>query len=339
MLSESVAGSPRNTHAFNEVAENLPLLGLAGIYSMTFADRRKLLQSVEVTAALASVVGALVLTVLYGSQYRPELAAGNASVLALVSSVLFVLTVSAAIRRKGYATLFFAAAAVAAALMVLATGTRSAWPALIMVPLLALFVFRLRGRVGAFVVLLATLAGLIVGGLSVSTVLETRIEQAQVDIENAMSGDMSGAIGERIRIYRAGYELFLEKPVFGYGPGNERREIVRKTGEGGAEPIAFSHAHNAALNAVLRAGIVGLLALAAMLIVPFVVAFRAEKDEVGQVGFFVLSGVLIVYLCSGFFGLMLGHDIHDAVFITAISYTLYLIFGAAGTNRDAARQV
>ncbi len=325
--------------AFNEVVENLPLFGLAGIYALTFSDRRKLLETVETTAALAALVGALVLAVWFGPQGRPELAAGNASVLALTSSVLFVLTVGAAMRRTGYVMLFFAASAVGAAFMVLATGTRAAWPALIMVPLLALAVFQFRGRVGGLVMLLAVLAGLIIVGLSSSRVLETRFEQAQADIENAMSGDMSGAIGQRIRIYRAGYELFLEKPIFGYGPGNARREIARITGKDGGAPISYSHAHNAALNAVLRAGTVGLLALAAMLIVPFVVAFRADRDEIGQTGFYVLIESLIVYLCSGVFGLMLGQDIHDAVFITGITYALYLIFGRVDGNRPAEGQV
>lgn len=50
----------------------------------------------------------------------------------------------------------------------------------------------------------------------------------------------------------AGYQLFLEKPLLGYGPGNERSEILGKTAEIGGDPIAFSHAHNLFLNAGLR---------------------------------------------------------------------------------------
>ena len=319
--------------AFNEVLENLPFLGFAGIYSITFVDRRKLLHGVESVAAASSIFGALIILVMFSTQYRTELAAGNSNVLALLGGVLYVLNVGAAFRRRGYYRLIYVAAAVCATYLLMTTGTRAIWPVSVVIPLLGLlylcsvrqFIFGLP--------LIVVVLGISIGVFSMySKSFNERIEYAQIDIHNILIGDLSGSIGQRLEIYRAGYELFLEKPLLGYGPANERQEIAQKIKEIDGVGFAFSHAHNAALNAMLRSGILGLLALGAIVMVPFIVAFRAKRDETGQAGFFVLSGILLVYLCSGSVGLMLGHDIHDSVFISGLSYSLYLVFGRSKTH-------
>lgn len=315
-------------NALNEILENLPFLGFAGIYAITFVDRRKLLQAVELTAAVAAIGSAIVTMVLFGSQYRPEMATGNASVLALLAGVLYVLAIGAAFRRRNMFTLLYLVAAACAGYVVLASGTRAIFPVLALVPVISLIHFCSRKQIfWGLPALLLLLGGISVVSVEWSATLHNRIELATDEIRGILSGDPSGSLGDRVRIYRAGYELFLDKPLLGYGPGNERVEITRKTSEDGGLPLTFSHAHNAALNALLRAGILGLLALIGIITVPFIVAFRATKDDVGQAGFHALNGLLVVYLSSGSVGLMIGHDIHDAVFITGICYSLYLVFG------------
>ena len=318
--------------ALTEIVENLPFLGFAAIYSITVIDRRKLLDAVEIAAAVASFAAALIVLFSVSEDGRPELASGNASVLALLGGVLFVLNIVAAMRSRNYRVFVFLAAAGCASYLVISTGTRAIWPVLLVIPLLALLFFcSVKQIVLALPVLVVLLGGAAALVATYSTSMEARIESARDDIRDTLSGDLSGSIGQRVQIYQAGYELFLERPVFGYGPGNERPEIRKKTAEIGGVGIAYSHAHNAALNAALRAGILGILALAAIVITPFAVAFRAERDEVGQAGFFILTGVLVVYLFSGVVGLMFGHDIHDTVFISAMSFALYLVFGRAPT--------
>ncbi|AKI02649.1 lipid A core-O-antigen ligase-like enyme [Hoeflea sp. IMCC20628] len=320
--------------ALNEIAENLPFLGFAGIYSITFIDRVKLHKTMETLAAAASFLGALLIildigNILgFGDTFRPELATGNSSVLALLGGILYVFNVGAAVRRRDFGFWMHFAAAACSLYLVIATGTRAMWPVLLIIPLLGLFFFRsFRKPAWELPIVALVLAGSVALVSMYSESIRVRFDAAQTDIQNVYSGDLSGSIGKRVQIYKAGLELFLEKPLLGYGPGNEREEIAKKTLEAEGVAITFSHAHNAFLNAALRAGVLGLLALCGVVIVPFVMAWRAERDDVGQAGFFTLCGILAVYMCSGLTGLMLGHDIHDAVYIAAVCYSLYLVFG------------
>ena len=217
----------------------------------------------------------------------------------------YVLNIGAADRRWNRMSLLHLAAAASAAYLVILTGTRAMWLALILVPLLSLFINHSLKRILAGLPILLLLFGGAVGLLSVySQTFETRVAAIASDLDAISAGDLSGSLGQRIRIYEAGYALALERPIFGYGPGNERQQLADKTLELSGESIAFSHAHNALLTTMLRSGLLGLVALAALLTVPLIVAYRARRDEVGNAGYFVLSGVMIVYICSGTVGLI-----------------------------------
>ncbi|KGF70314.1 hypothetical protein LL06_05945 [Hoeflea sp. BAL378] len=316
--------------ALQEVFENLPFLGFAGLYSITFVDRARLLAAVETVAAAASILAIPVILVLSGHQYRPEMASGNSSVLAVLAGILYLITIGAADRRWNRSSLVFLIAAACAAYITVLSGTRAMWLALILIPIYSLLFHHPWKRILIGLPILVMLFAGLTGLLSAySEIFEMRIGQVVSESRSIMTGDLSGPMGQRIRIYQAGYELMLEKPVFGYGPGNERQEIAQKTLELSGVSISYSHAHNAALTAMLRSGLLGVMALAAVVLVPLVVAYRARKDEVGAAGFFLLSGLMIVYLCSGLVGLMLGHDIHDSVFIAGVCFSLYLVFDRA----------
>ncbi|WP_394691612.1 O-antigen ligase family protein [Hoeflea sp.] len=314
--------------AFNETFENLPVLGLAGVYSITFVDRLKLVRTVETTAFTATIAALGLLLVWYHDTNRAELAAGNASVLALLGSLLYVLNCGAAFRRNSIVGLAFGIAAAAAAYIVIMTGTRAMWPVLLVVPFICSLCFLSRKTnlwgipciflLGSLIVILAPME---------SVRIKERIASLETDLHAISDGDFSGSIGQRVQLYNAGYDLFFERPFLGYGPGNERAEIAQKTAENGGTAISYSHAHNAVLTAALRAGILGVAALLAVLFTPWIVALRARKDEIGWVGLYVLSSMLMIYLCSGTVGIALGHDIHDTVYIAGICYGLYLVFG------------
>ena len=314
--------------ALNEVVENLPLLGLAGLYSVTFVDRSRLLNAVEMSAMAAPIVALNILLLFFSEGSRPALAAGNANVLALLAAILYVFNIGSAFRRKSRMSLASLAGAFAAACIVILTGTRAMWPVLLLTPFLGLLIFGSRRNILAGFLAVCLTVTLIAGlGLLMSSSINARIAALEADVAAISEGDRSRSIGMRIQIYEAGYALFMEKPIFGYGPGNERSEIGAKTTEHGPKAVAFSHAHNAILNVALRSGLLGVVALLAVLFTPLFVALKAKKDDVGWAGLYVLTSLLLVYLLSGTVGLALGHDIHDTVYITGISYGLYLVFG------------
>lgn len=314
--------------AFNEVLENLPFLGFAGIYCTTFIDRLKLLRAVEISAVTTPIVALGLQLFLFGHGSRLELAAGNASVLALLGSLLYVLNCGAIFRRKNMVSLVFLIGAAGSAYLVVMTGTRAMWPVLLVVPFISLLCLTSRKTNFWAVPGILLFAGLTVTlALSTSDRVNTRIGSLKADLQAISNGDLSGSIGQRIQIYNAGIELFFERPLLGYGPGNERAEIAQKTVENGGLDFSYSHAHNAILTVALRAGLLGVAALLAILLMPLIVTLRARKDEVGWAGVYVLSGILIVYISSGTAGIALGHDIHDTVYIAGICYGLYLVFG------------
>ena len=139
-----------------------------------------------------------------------------------------------------------------------------------------------------------------------SSSINARITALEADVAAISEGDRSRSIGKKIQICEAGYMLFLEKPLFGYGPGNKRSEIAAKTAEHGPEAVAFSHAHNAILNVALRSGLLGLVALLAVLFTPLFVGLKAQKDDVGWAALYGLTSLLLVYFLSGTVGLALG---------------------------------
>lgn len=313
--------------SLDEVTENLPFLGFAGVYSITFIDRLKLLRTVEIVAFAVPLVALAVLLFWFNQESRPALAAGNPSVLALLAALIYVINIGSALRRMNRASAGFLLAALAAAYLVILSGTRAIWPILAIAPLVGLVCFGSRKMMRWSIPSGIAALCMVILGLSMSTTVQTRVQALTTDVHAITSGDYSGAIGQRIQIYRAGYELFFQRPLLGYGPGNERKEIARKTAEIYGAPIAYSHAHNALLTSALRSGVLGALALIAVFATPFVTAIRARKDETGWTGFYLLTGLQLVYICSGAVGLSLGHDIHDSVYIAGTCFSLYFVFG------------
>jgi O-antigen ligase len=140
------------------------------------------------------------------------------------------------------------------------------------------------------------------------------------------SNDYDNSLGQRLRLWRAGLELAAEQPVFGQGPGNAMDLSSQRTAEQGMPPLNFTHFHNFLLNAMVRAGIVGVAAVLVLLIAPLWLAARTPRDDIANFGFAMLLTVNAAYVLSGLFGIMLGHDIADALFIYSIIVASFLIW-------------
>lgn len=309
--------------AFSEALENSPLLGLPALYAVLIADRQKLLIFIERVASVVALLLAGAIQLGIFSNLRAEFFAGNANVAALLSGLLFVFTLIGAIRKLEFG--LSAIGAVASAYLIVVTGTRALWPLLVIAPGIAVFLLvpgSYRKKTSYFSILLAGL-GLV--AVFVMPSISDRINRAQIEIEQAQVGELDSSIGMRVAMYKTGLGLFLSKPIVGYGPGNERAFMRQKIKDDYQITTSFSHAHNAFLNQALRSGILGVLALCAVLLTPIYYGYRAVNDEIGNTGFAILSSVLATYFLSGVSGLFFGHDIHDTVFVSSICFALYLI--------------
>lgn len=312
-----------------EIFENIPFLGLWPLYGIIHANRERLLGPLEKSAAAASVLGALWTGPVKFSWERAELMAGNPGVLAVLASILFAINVLGFSRSSDRSRWLSALGSACSAYIILATGMRALWPVLVVVPILARLILgkmaprkptRFPAYVGGALFLLLVAA-------SSFQLVSNRVGEAESDLRAAEHQDYATSIGRRFLMWRAGYLLFLEEPIFGQGPGNSASLMAKKTMEVSGVALGYTHYHNAIITELVRSGTVGLAALAGLFVVPFSFCLRAKKDQAAIAGFFILCCVQSAYLLSGLTGIMFGHDILDTVYLTAVTFSLYMVFG------------
>lgn len=314
--------------SITNLTSDVAFLGLLPLYSLMTANCYRLMRYLERTAAVVSIIGAMVALVFFrGPTSRVELSAGNAGVLAVLASLLLLINMNALVRNdRNYRPLALFGC-VASAYLILATGMRALWPAVLLLPVLVLWfqrsmagleVNRKSVAVGVGVVLLF--------GLMAYPILNNRIEKFVTDFHNADVTGQSNSIGDRLLLWRAGASLISESPWFGHGPGHVVEVMTQRTHElrPNAAPLGFSHFHNAAINVLVRSGVFGLLAVLSIFIVPLWSVYRATNGWNDRSPLVLLLGGQLTYLLSGATGIMFGHDILDAVFITLNVFTLYL---------------
>jgi O-antigen ligase len=305
-----------------KIVENLPFLGILPLYAVIRARAASLLDAVETAAAAAAFLGfCILLTGLYGGGYRSELSAGNPGVLAVLAAVLLAVNCVGLNRHVGARFMIAGLGAAASAGILLATGMRGMLLTLLLVPLVTHLGMRSQNlpRPTKTVLVLVAVLLVAVGSIYQRPIL-ARLNSAVSDFAAVQSGDYRGSFGERLQIWKVGYSLFLTSPVIGVGAVASKNALKEMAGSKGA----YSHFHNAALNELVRAGLIGLAALAAMFVVPLVLCRRRAESETASAGFAILCGLQISYLISGLTGIMLGHDILDTVFIATTVFAVYL---------------
>ncbi len=132
---------------------------------------------------------------------------------------------------------------------------------------------------------------------------------------------MSTSVGLRFEMWRAAWKLFLEHPVLGIGTGAfyAQTQHLAHLGEVAPHTAQYDHPHSDYFDALASRGVLGLLALFALLGVPaiyFVRALKSPEDTSHAVG---LAGLLLV---CGF--AICG--LTDTVFIHSMNISWYVIY-------------
>lgn len=308
---------------WREAVEDLPFLGFLVVYARLSLSRREdVIDAVE-RGAIGGAIAMLVLTIAelaFIRHARVEGMTGNPGVLAVVSSIVYGICLLAATRHGGKMRWIALAAALCAAVTILFTGMRALWPFLLIAPAIPIFVLRPALNWPAI------RRGVIVGALPVLAVaylthgmIERRLEAAVLDVEKAEAGDYDSSIGKRLEMWKNGFHQAVQNPLLGAGPGLAR--------EPNSPTMGLSHYHNFLLNSMVRSGIVGVLAILGLFIVPLWVLIPRARDDVGLTGLSLLLSVQIAFLLSGSVGIMLGHDIHDSLFIYSTIVASFLVTG------------
>lgn len=92
----------------------------------------------------------------------------------------------------------------------------------------------------------------------------------------------------------------------------------------------FSHFHNGFLTALVEAGILGAVTLAAIFVVAARNAakvLRTSTDAIERFGATLIVIVVITYLTAGMTGILVGHDILDSVLMIFLVSGTYLASG------------
>lgn len=313
---------------FNEIVGNLIFLAFLPIYSrLRLSEREGVRNVIETTALGASFVTlGVVLVQVQFLGIRAEGGGGNPGPFAIACLVVFAITILASLRSIGYRRLAFGIASVAMGSSVLLTSSRSLWPGLILLPAIIAFIYRGHIRQGLvrLVSVVAVLSMLVLAGSFV--LVKDRINEGIADLKAAEAGEYYSSWGTRLVMWRIGLDLLKEAPLLGYGPGNETSLMEAESKKLVDFKLSYGHFHSAPLQYAIRDGVFGVFALAALFLVPLFAAIRAPRDELGSYGLAFIVSVQVAYLLSGVFGIMLGHDILDTLFVSSMVAGLFFVF-------------
>ena len=325
IVADAISGA-FNNHGWvtwREVAEDLPFIGFAFVYARLSLSRREdVLDMVELNAiggAFVTVAIVLVETTILG-RLRAEGMAGNPGVLAVIASLSYGICLLAATRRHGRMRQVALAAALAAAATLLLTGMRALWPFLLIGPVIPLVILRpaLDWRAIRNGALAAAIPLLAVAYLTHGMV-QLRLQALATGMEQAEAGNYEDSVGQRLILWKHGLNEALANPVVGAGPAITKVQP--------SQSLGYSHYHNFLLTAMIHSGIIGVIAILGLFAVPLMVLVSRVRDDVGRAGLSLLMVLYAIFLLSGSVGIMLGHDIHDTIFIYGTIVASFLIRG------------
>lgn len=240
----------------------------------------------------------------------------NPIVFADLTLALMVLAACCRPRRRAGWVLLSLLAGLAAILL---TGSRGAWPGLVVLATFALLAghWRLRLRPRAWVLFACLLSAVawVAAPLAVS-----RIDALQRDAARYETGDVDSSLGARLDLLRAAGDAFIDHPWAGVGVGNfgdYLRASSPECGEGEEGWYCrFGHAHSDLPEWAATMGIPGLLAIVLLYAVPLALFARELRGRALGAAGAATAGMLFVatFALDGITQSMFAHQ------LTASSY-------------------
>ncbi|MDR5903054.1 O-antigen ligase family protein [Halomonas icarae] len=117
-----------------------------------------------------------------------------------------------------------------------------------------------------------------------------------------LQGERSVETGARLEIWRGAIMLIAERPVYGWGSRESRVELERLGADGQLDPrvAGYAHAHSDLLDAWVRRGLLGVLALLMLYLVPVVLFWTGLGDSCPRRRALATCAVLLVLGSFGF---------------------------------------
>lgn len=276
-----------------------------------------------------AVVGAVVLFA-SGGESRPEppfataITFGN---LALLMGLCSWLSLGWRLTRSRLEPAFKVVAGACGLYASLISQSRGGWLALpaVVVVLLLLWRGHWRMKIVGAACCVALLGGIYAG----SDMVQQRVALAGAELNEHLRGHTTeSSIGLRLQFWAASLDMFAQNPLTGVGTQNVRAGFEARARAGELHPTAaeFTHSHNDMLWAMAALGVPGMLALAAVYLVPLLGFVRAARrpDARRRVAGFMGATVVVSYMVFGLTEAMFALTMNTAFYagMTAILYAL-----------------
>lgn len=183
------------------------------------------------------------------------------------------------------------------------TGSRGSWVS-IPVCLLTLYVFHRKALNKRFAV--ATIAGILLifaaSYLIPRTGVQNRLGMVTTETEAYFDeGEAETSLGARLEMWRTGLMIFPERIWFGWGKEGYIQHAQELVKAGKIDPIVaqHTHLHNEYLDALVKRGVPGLLAVLALYFVPLLLFAKKMKTATRDTRPYAIAGV---FLCLNYIG-------------------------------------
>lgn len=331
-----IAANPVDAANYTLVLERLIFLGFLPLYlQISLTDRESLRDSLEIGAAVGAAgvaAWAVVEWAVYPLEtisFRAHGAPGNPGPYATTAAVLFACCLLASFRPGRTRRPLFVAASLCAAFGLIMSGMRTVYPALVVLPVLLFATWpEARRRIttrGAMWIFAASAAFLVSVG---SVVLTSRLGHLFTMANfSGLSPTAENSIGERIALWHCAAQALTEAPLLGLGRSDAYLYMAECTNALVGQPIVYSHFHNAIATAAAFGGLVEISATVALLLVPLYWCWRYRHDPDARYAIVLILSILAIYGLNGLSNLMLGHDIHDMLFVHLMTVACALLAG------------
>lgn len=303
--------------------------------SWCVSDKAAIKGATLVGAMIASYSGLLIaLYQTYVLNLRAEGGAGNAIIFATVTCVAALLSLAGAVGERGTSRLLYFGAFLAGILATVLSSSRIVWVAFVVGCGIVFLINRrsLRQRISLTSIVLALAAALLMAAAGYRTI-GSRVSSFLTEwTALSTGGPVETSLGFRVTLWDIAVRAFAEMPFFGHGIINTRLLISSRLQETLGTSESFTHLHNGFLTAAVEAGLLAALALAAIFIVAARNAthvLRTSSDPIERYGATMIWIVVVTYLICGMTGILIGHDILDAVLMIFLIVGTYLSSGTS----------
>ena len=208
---------------------------------------------------------------------------------------------------------------------------RGGWPALPILLIALLWMYRRNLSKTFFITLIGLFAIAIIGIAQMpNNRMSERFAAAQYDIQQYLErGNGSTSVGARFDMWQSVFIMVQEKPILGWGTQGapQKRHQLAEQGIISQYAGQFTHAHNQYLDDLSKRGIVGLVAFLAIFVIPlrrFMPGLKSDSAEtklIATLGTLHVLAVMIYCLSQSFFTHNSGNLFY--FFLTIVWYTLF----------------